>query len=174
MLAVVVGAALSLTSPAFAEGANIPSKYTCDAGQTNPSPALTWKDAPANAKSFVLIMHDPDAPLAGGFTHWVLFDIPATTTRLPENFQAGSVGVSGHSGFRPPGHCGPGPARRLGQRRLPPPGLWRPVSAERRASLSLHAVGARRRDAGVAGGRHEGRRREGDAGPCDRLRRSQP
>src|ERR1041384_5434663 len=109
MLAVVVGAALSLTSPAFAEGANIPSKYTCDAGQTNPSPALTWKDAPSNAKSFVLIMHDPAAPLAGGFTHWVLFDIPAATTSLPENFQPGSVGVSGNSGFRRTGYGGPCP-----------------------------------------------------------------
>ena len=49
-------------------------------GMQNPSPALAWKDAPAGTKSFVLIMHDPDAPMAGGFTHWVLFDIPASTT----------------------------------------------------------------------------------------------
>ena len=92
-----------ISSPAFTEGGNIPSKYTCDAGQTNPSPALTWKEAPANAKSFVLIMHDPDAPLAGGFTHWVL------TTSLPENFQPGSVGTSGNSGFRRAGYGGPCP-----------------------------------------------------------------
>src|SRR4051794_6462657 len=105
----IATAAFAISSPAFTEGGNIPSKYTCDAGQTNPSPALTWKDAPANAKSFVLIMHDPDAPLAGGFTHWVLFDIPATTTSLPENFQAGSVGTSGNSGFRRAGNGGPGP-----------------------------------------------------------------
>src|ERR1043166_3032990 len=109
MLAVVVGAALSLTSPAFAEGANIPSKYTCDAGQTNPSPALAWKDAPANTKSFVLILHDPDAPMPGGFTHWVLFDIPATTMALPEGFQPGSVGVSGNQGMRRQGYMGPCP-----------------------------------------------------------------
>src|SRR3989442_14347332 len=79
----VFAAAFSITSPAFTEGGNIPSKFTCDAGQTNPSPALVWKDAPANTKSFVLIMHDPDAPLAGGVTHWGLFDIPATTKQLP-------------------------------------------------------------------------------------------
>ncbi|HKB09463.1 MAG TPA: YbhB/YbcL family Raf kinase inhibitor-like protein [Vicinamibacterales bacterium] len=102
-------AAFSISSPAFTEGGNIPSKYTCDAGQTNPSPALTWKDAPASTKSFVLIMHDPDAPLAGGFTHWVLFDIPATTMSLPENFQPGSVGTSGNSGFRRAGYGGPCP-----------------------------------------------------------------
>jgi Raf kinase inhibitor-like YbhB/YbcL family protein len=102
-------AAFTLTSTAFANNANIPSKYTCDAGQTNPSPALAWKEAPAGTKSFALIMHDPDAPLAGGFTHWVLFDIPATTVELPEGFQAGSVGVSGNSGFRRAGYGGPCP-----------------------------------------------------------------
>ena len=106
---IVLAGAFSLTSPAFADGAPIPSKFTCDAGQQNPSPALAWKDAPANAKSFVLIMHDPDAPMPGGFTHWVLFDIPATTKELPENFQAGSVGVSGNSGFRRAGYGGPCP-----------------------------------------------------------------
>ncbi len=105
----VTVAAFSISSPAFTEGGNIPSKFTCDAGQTNPSPALVWRDAPGNTKSFVLIMHDPDAPLAGGFTHWVLFDIPATTKQLPENFQPGSVGVSGNSGFRRQGYGGPCP-----------------------------------------------------------------
>src|ERR1043166_7866827 len=119
MLAVVVGAALSLTSPAFAEGANIPSKYTCDAGQTNPSPALAWKDAPAATKSFVLMVHDPDAPMPGGFTHWVLFDIPAATTSLPEGFQSGSVGVSGNSGFRRVGYGGSCPPGRTASPSLP-------------------------------------------------------
>jgi Raf kinase inhibitor-like YbhB/YbcL family protein len=107
--ALIATAAFAISSPALTEGGTIPSKYTCDAGQANPSPALTWKEAPANAKSFVLIMHDPDAPLAGGFTHWVLFDIPATTTSLPENFQPGSVGTSGNSGFRRAGYGGPCP-----------------------------------------------------------------
>jgi Raf kinase inhibitor-like YbhB/YbcL family protein len=110
MLAVVVSAALSITSPAFADGANIPPKFTCDAGQTSPSPALAWKDAPASTKSFVLIMHDPDVvQIPGGFTHWVLFDIPAATKELPEGFQPGSVGVSGNMGMRRPGYMGPCP-----------------------------------------------------------------
>src|SRR5215471_2335074 len=74
----VAMAAMTLTSPAFTHDGNIPSKFTCDAGPQNPSPALAWTDAPAGTKSFALIMHDPDAPLAGGFTHWVLFDIPAS------------------------------------------------------------------------------------------------
>ena len=110
MLGVIIAAAaFSISSSAFKDGGNIPPKFTCDAGQTNPSPALTWKEAPPNTKSFALIMHDPDAPLAGGFTHWVLFDIPAGTTSLPENFQPGSVGVSGNSGFRRGGYGGPCP-----------------------------------------------------------------
>jgi len=101
--------AFILTSTAFKEGGSIPSKFTCDAGQQHPSPALAWNDAPANAKSFVLIMHDPDAPMPGGFTHWVLFDMPASTKSLPEGFQPGSVGVSGNSGFRRAGYGGPCP-----------------------------------------------------------------
>jgi Raf kinase inhibitor-like YbhB/YbcL family protein len=106
---ILAAAALSLTSAAFTDGANIPSKFTCDAGQTSPSPALACKDAPANTKSLVLIMHDPDAPMNGGFTHWVLFDIPAATTQLTEGFQAGSVGVSGNMGMRRQGYMGPCP-----------------------------------------------------------------
>ena len=105
----VAAAAFSISSPAFANDGNIPSKFTCDAGMQNPSPALTWTDAPAGTKSFALIMHDPDAPMQGGFTHWVLFDIPVSTTQLPEAFQAGSVGVSGNSGFRRAGYGGPCP-----------------------------------------------------------------
>jgi Raf kinase inhibitor-like YbhB/YbcL family protein len=110
MLGVLLAAAaFSISSPAFTEGGNIPSKFTCDAGPTNPSPALAWKDAPAGTKSFVLIMDDPDAPMPGGFTHWVLADIPASTKGLPEGFQVGSVGVSANSGFRRPGYGGPCP-----------------------------------------------------------------
>ena len=110
MLGVLMAAAaFTLTSPAFTSGGNIPSKYTCDAGAQNPSPALAWSEAPAGTKSFALIMHDPDAPIAGGFTHWVLFDIPASTSGLPEGFQPGSAGVSGTSGFRRAGYGGPCP-----------------------------------------------------------------
>ena len=105
----LAAAAFSISSPAFTNDSNIPPKFTCDAGMQNPSPALTWADAPAGTKSFALIMHDPDAPMQGGFTHWVLFDIPASTTQLPEAFQAGSVGVSGNSGFRRAGYGGPCP-----------------------------------------------------------------
>jgi Raf kinase inhibitor-like YbhB/YbcL family protein len=106
---VVLAAAFSISSPAFSGGGNIPSKFTCDAGQTSPSPALSWSDAPAGTKSFVLIMDDPDVPMPGGFTHWVLADIPASAKGLPEGFAVGSLGVSANSGFGRPGYGGPCP-----------------------------------------------------------------
>lgn len=109
MLGAFLVAAFTISSPAFTDGGNIPSTFTCDASQTAPSPALQWKDAPAGTRSFVLIMDDPDAPMPGGFTHWVLADIPASTMQLPEGFTVGSVGVSGTSGFRRPGYGGPCP-----------------------------------------------------------------
>jgi Raf kinase inhibitor-like YbhB/YbcL family protein len=106
----LAAAALTITSAAFTNDSNIPSKFTCDAGQTSPSPALAWKDAPAGTKSFVLIVHDPDVPqIPGGFTHWVLFDIPASAKELPEGFQVGSIGVSGNMGMRRQGWMGPCP-----------------------------------------------------------------
>jgi Raf kinase inhibitor-like YbhB/YbcL family protein len=109
MLGVFLAAAFTISSPAFTDGGNIPPRFTCDAGQTSPSPALAWKEAPAGTKSFVLIMDDPDVPMPGGFTHWVLADIPASATGLPEGFTVGSLGVSANSGFGRPGYGGPCP-----------------------------------------------------------------
>lgn len=93
-----------LTSSAFAEGANIPPKFTCSG--EGKSPQLTWSGAPANSKSFTLIVDDPDAP-GGTFTHWVAFDIPATQTEIPEGAQ--SVGRSGRNGRGQTGYTGPCP-----------------------------------------------------------------
>jgi Raf kinase inhibitor-like YbhB/YbcL family protein len=110
MVGVFLAAAFAITSAAFTDGGNIPSKFTCDAGQTSPSPALVWKDAPAGTKSFTLVMDDPDVTqVPGGFVHWVLIDIPAKTMELPEGFQVGSLGVSGNTGMRRPGYMGPCP-----------------------------------------------------------------
>src|SRR5215217_4024651 len=50
----------------------------------NKSPALAWSDAPADAKSFAVTVYDPDAPTGSGWWHWVVFNIPAGTTGLPE------------------------------------------------------------------------------------------
>src|SRR5437762_2038089 len=75
-------AQLQVTSPAFAEGAAIPVEYTCDG--KNVSPSLKWTGGPAETKSFVLIVDDPDAP-AGTWTHWLVYDLPANLAELPEN-----------------------------------------------------------------------------------------
>ena len=95
----------TLTSAGFAEGAAIPAKYTCD-GQ-NIAPPLRW-DGPPDARSFVLIVDDPDAP-SGTFTHWVLYDIPGAQRELPEG--AANVGVPGMNDFSQAGYGGPCPPR---------------------------------------------------------------
>lgn len=83
LLLITQGAiAMKLTSTAFVEGGNLPSKYTCDGD--NISPPIAWQDAPASTKSFALIYDDPDAPV-GTWDHWVLYNLPPTTNFLPEN-----------------------------------------------------------------------------------------
>jgi Raf kinase inhibitor-like YbhB/YbcL family protein len=77
---------LTLTTPAFLDGAEIPSKYT--QGVANPiSPKLEWSHVPANTASFVLIMHDPDtAPQkkSADILHWMIINIPGTARELAE------------------------------------------------------------------------------------------
>lgn len=97
-------ATMKLHSPAFENEAAIPAKYTCEGD--NISPQLQWQGAPEQVRSYALIVDDPDAPV-GTFTHWVLFDIPATVTGLPEN--STREGVSGLNDFNKSGYGGPCP-----------------------------------------------------------------
>lgn len=80
----------ALQSNAFADGEAIPKKYACDG--ENKSPALSWTDAPAGTKSFVLIVDDPDAISVAGiiWDHWIVYDIPSSISFLAEN--AGATG----------------------------------------------------------------------------------
>jgi Raf kinase inhibitor-like YbhB/YbcL family protein len=71
---------MQLTSSDFKSGGGIPSKFTCDGADVSPS--LTWSQVPENAKSFALIMDDPDAPV-GTWVHWIIYDIPAEVRGLP-------------------------------------------------------------------------------------------
>lgn len=102
--------ALRITSPEFSEGEVIPKKYTCDAQDV--SPKLEWRGTPANTESFALIMDDPDAP-AGTWVHWVLYDIPADTSELPERVprqeQLSSGARQGRNDFGAIGYNGPCP-----------------------------------------------------------------
>src|SRR3989344_4844207 len=100
---------LSLTSTAFENGGLIPAKYTCDEDRTL-SPQLSIAGVPAEAKSLTLIMDDPDVPKVihpdGMFDHWVLFNIPPTTTGIPEG---GSAGIAGRNGAGKNAYTGPCP-----------------------------------------------------------------
>ena len=77
---------LALTSPSFAPGAEIPARHTCEGANT--SPELRLRGVPAKAKSLALIVADPDVPDPAApqrtWVHWVLYDLPADTTWLPE------------------------------------------------------------------------------------------
>src|SRR3989344_2399774 len=74
---------LKITSSAFQANQPIPKKYTCQGDNINPN--LKIDGVPAAAKSLALILHDPDAPREGGFTHWVVWNIPVQTSEISEN-----------------------------------------------------------------------------------------
>jgi Raf kinase inhibitor-like YbhB/YbcL family protein len=101
---------LEIKSAAFSEGEAIPGKYTCDGKDV--SPPLSWSGAPAGAKSFALICDDPDAP-SGDWVHWVVFDLPPSSTGLPEGVPAreeiAGGGRQGRNDFRKTGYGGPCP-----------------------------------------------------------------
>lgn len=95
----------------------------------NKSPGLEWSGAPDGTKSFALTMYDPDAPTGSVFWHWILFNIPAGTTSIPEN--AAATGdlpmptVQGRSDWGAPIYGGP----------VPPPG-----DKPHRYVFTLHAL----------------------------------
>jgi Raf kinase inhibitor-like YbhB/YbcL family protein len=99
------GAKMKITSSAFQESGDIPSKFTCDGADTNP--ALRFERAPAEAKSLLLIVDDPDAPV-GLFTHWLAWNIDPKTTEVAEN-SAPTNAVQGTNDFPKTGYGGPCP-----------------------------------------------------------------
>ncbi|HVS23075.1 MAG TPA: YbhB/YbcL family Raf kinase inhibitor-like protein [Gammaproteobacteria bacterium] len=99
---------MQITSPAFEPLGRIPKKHTGEGPDV--SPALAWSGAPKEAKSYALVCHDPDAPLVTadgyGFVHWVLYNIPASVTKLAE----GEKGyTNGATSFGKPKYGGPLP-----------------------------------------------------------------
>jgi Raf kinase inhibitor-like YbhB/YbcL family protein len=105
---------MQLQSGDFSPGGAIPVRaMASDCGGANRSPALSWTAAPTGAKSFALILHDADAPIPGGFYHWVVYNLPAGSHGLPAgvNLAADQLGKTtagkpGYYGPCPP----PGPA----------------------------------------------------------------
>jgi Raf kinase inhibitor-like YbhB/YbcL family protein len=104
---------LELQSSAFAPNATIPMPYACtDAGGAGKSPPLIWRGTPASAKTFAVVVRDPDAP-GGSFVHWVVYNLPANTTKLaadvPKTDTIPGGGDQGVNGFGNIGYQGPCP-----------------------------------------------------------------
>src|SRR5689334_20782644 len=101
---------MQLTSTAFTSGQPIPAAHTCDG--KNISPPLRWTGAPPDTKSFALIVDDPDAP-SGVWTHWIVFDLPASTNELSADIPKAQLlagkARQGLNDFKQPGYGGPCP-----------------------------------------------------------------
>jgi Raf kinase inhibitor-like YbhB/YbcL family protein len=96
-----------LVSPAFQDGKQIPSQYTCDS--INISPPLKWSGFPEKTKSFAIVMDDPDAPM-GNWVHWVIYNIPATVTSVEEKKAVSQINaVEGLNSWNEKGYNGPCP-----------------------------------------------------------------
>jgi len=103
-------ALMLVASSTFKPTGTIPARsaYAADCGGQNRSPELHWSGAPAGTRSYAIVMHDPDAPVPGGFDHWLAYNIPAETHRLAEGqkLRTGQLGVNG---FGEQGYGGPCP-----------------------------------------------------------------
>ncbi|MBI4458530.1 MAG: YbhB/YbcL family Raf kinase inhibitor-like protein [Acidobacteria bacterium] len=102
----------ALSSSVFEANGLIPKKFTCDGADA--SPPLAWSDPPPGTQSFGLIADDPDAP-AGTWVHWVVYDVPAGVTALPEGVpkekELSGGGCQGRNDFQKIGYGGPCPPR---------------------------------------------------------------
>ena len=111
---------LTLRSDAFAHGEDIPNKYTCQGEDI--SPPLSWANVPAGAKSLVLIIDDPDAPDPTAprmtWVHWVLYNIPVTTSGLAEDITSTELPAGTKEGLNDWQHTGyGGPCPPIGRHR---------------------------------------------------------
>ena len=126
---VLAATAAMLSSPAFAAekfivaSSSIPKDHKLTNTQVfngfgckgdNKSPALAWKGAPAGTKSLAVTVYDPDAPTGSGWWHWVVYNIPAGTTALPQGAGSGKAelpagAVQGKTDFGTAGYGGPCP-----------------------------------------------------------------
>ena len=141
---------MDLSSTAFAQGGDIPRRYTCEGDDI--APALSWTDVPKRTASLVLIVDDPDAPdpaaPARTWVHWVLVDIPPSATAIPEGGRSLPVGCrDGLNDWRRTGYGGPCPP--VGRHRYffklyaldtRLPGLQRPTKADLESAMQGHVL----------------------------------
>lgn len=109
---VVLAAAgtMQLRSNDFTAGGVIPRSFmAAECGGKNRSPQLSWSGTPPAVKSFALIVHDPDAPIPGGFYHWIVYNLPAPTRSLApaEKLAADQVGETSTGRAEYDGPCPP-------------------------------------------------------------------
>jgi Raf kinase inhibitor-like YbhB/YbcL family protein len=105
---------LVLSSPAFRDRGEIPARYTCEG--LDVSPPLRWSGVPAEAKSLVLIVDDPDAPDPAApkltWVHWVLYNVPPSVEELPEAVPPSQLApgtLEGCNDWKRTGYGGPCP-----------------------------------------------------------------
>jgi Raf kinase inhibitor-like YbhB/YbcL family protein len=100
-----------MTSPSFAHGGEIPTKYTCEGPDV--SPALAWSGVPATTKSLALVVEDPDAPDPGApkttWVHWIVYDLPPTAPGLSEGAFLPRGARAGRNDWKTTGYRGPCP-----------------------------------------------------------------
>lgn len=144
---------LTIGSAAFAAGAPIPARYTCDGADV--SPALSWSGVPEGARSLALIVEDPDAPDPSAprmtWIHWVLYDLPPNSTGLPEAVAPGRLPagtLEGLNDWKRTGYGGPCPP--IGRHRYffrlyaldaVLPDLHAPTKARLEQAMRGHVVG---------------------------------
>lgn len=110
-------ASFTVTSTDVAEGQQLPNAQVFNGmgmSGENVSPQLSWSGAPEGTRSYVVTCFDPDAPIPGGFWHWIAANIPASVTSLSTGAGAGDdtlpggfhiandLGIKGYAGSAPP------------------------------------------------------------------------
>jgi Raf kinase inhibitor-like YbhB/YbcL family protein len=99
---------MKITSPDFAPNSDIPKEFTAS-GENRP-PDLHWDHVPEPAVELVLIVHDPDAPLLDGFTHWAVHGIDPTSSGVRNgDFSSRHGGVVDRNSTGEAGYLGPAP-----------------------------------------------------------------
>jgi Raf kinase inhibitor-like YbhB/YbcL family protein len=99
---------MELRSSSLRDGEPVDRRHAWpDCGGDNISPDLSWAGAPAGTASFAVTCYDPDAPR--GWWHWMVYDIPAATTGIPEGGPLPDGAVETRNSFRAPGWGGPCP-----------------------------------------------------------------